>query len=376
MLTRTSRTLVALALLGLPATASARALAWQNMGGPFNTSFAPAVAHVAGTPVQKVTAYAVDTNGATTAFQIDVTGEHVDLVTSLGGFTNAAPAAVEWPNHKEVIVLGGDGNLYHRVSTDGGISYSGWSSIGKPPSTTICSAPSAVSWGPGRVDVLVTGCDTRLWMLTELNNGLNWANRGNTNLVGRPTAVSPAGARLDIWVRDTAGRLWDDQYNGSTWTWRDAGVTPVNASMADSVPTWWAQTKSAFSIGVQSIPQNPQTDTFVVTLGDVFTDHPFVHPPTISVAKGTTLGAVTTRDSNDVMIYYREQNSLMRQWLNWGTSPLIMNWQPVQNLGAYLTPVAAITAPVDASTNKIFLFAFNTYNGNGELWFARDTSDL
>jgi hypothetical protein len=49
-------------------------------------------------------------------------------------------------------------------STDGGTTWKDGANLGKPRGrTTIFSSPTAISWGPNRIDCFVIGSDYSLW---------------------------------------------------------------------------------------------------------------------------------------------------------------------------------------------------------------------
>ena len=76
--------------------------------------------------------------------------------TNLGGATPYEPAAVSWgPNRLDTFVTGTDARVYHKYSTDNGVSWNpaNWDNVGG----NSASAPSVVSWGSNRLDVFVSG---------------------------------------------------------------------------------------------------------------------------------------------------------------------------------------------------------------------------
>jgi hypothetical protein len=116
----------------------------------------------------------------------------------------------------DVFVVGVDNSLYWRaVNAPAGTPGSSWTQIRAPPlPIQITSAPDAISWGPNRIDVFVTGSDRQLWHIWSDDRGANWRDweRGPpiTSSPGRPapvqitsgpTVTSFAPNRLDIFVK-------------------------------------------------------------------------------------------------------------------------------------------------------------------------------
>jgi hypothetical protein len=254
---------IGLALLSFAWVARAQpAVVFHNMGTSYRTTPISATQGMENN-VARVSAYATDA-----ALQVSVI--EVDPVfltstrTNLGGATAFGPSAIEWTNHREVFTVGTDGQLRHATSVNDG-PFGALTVIPGPGGAAMCSAPSAVSWGPGRVDVLAIACaDGALWMMTELNGALNWANRGGTGIRTNPgpQAVSPQGARLDLWVTDANGIIWDDQYNGSGWTWRNTGTAAVGAFGATAIHPSGGSIVSSTAFGIRS------SDAQMMSVGD------------------------------------------------------------------------------------------------------------
>ena len=61
----------------------------------------------------------------------------------------------------DVFMRGTDGALWSMISSDGGITWSNWTSLGGQ--IPVGTGPAACSWGAGRLDVFVQGTDGALW---------------------------------------------------------------------------------------------------------------------------------------------------------------------------------------------------------------------
>lgn len=81
----------------------------------------------------------------------------------MGGEISDNPTAVSWgPNRLDIFVTGKDHAVYHKVS-DGAKqwypSLTGWEDLGG----VFYESPTVVSWGPGRLDIFVRGEDHAVW---------------------------------------------------------------------------------------------------------------------------------------------------------------------------------------------------------------------
>jgi len=203
---------------------------WQVLVGSMDSSRRPAVTRGLQNNVQKIQAYAIDSNGGTVNFNITASNRSF-FTASLGGVTQKAPTAIEWTNHRQVLIVGNDNaSIYRNISVNEA-AFGGWQKVlGPPPGTTICSDPSAASWGTNRIDLYVIGCDGSLRHAWTSNGTWAWDNRGGSGLPfdPGPQVVAPGSGRLDVWVRDAGGILWDNEYASSTFTWRQTTIPSVN----------------------------------------------------------------------------------------------------------------------------------------------------
>mgnify|MGYP000497039595 CR=1 FL=1 len=140
--------------------------------------------------------------------------------SSLGGGLSSGPAVASWgTNRLDVFVRGIDTYLYHNISTDGGITWSGW--IGDYEST-VSSDPAAVSWGLGRIDLFVRGPNQDL-LHKSYSIGAGWSVYESLGgiLTSAPGVASWGAGHLDVFVRGLNEALWQNTYDGFTWSgWR------------------------------------------------------------------------------------------------------------------------------------------------------------
>jgi hypothetical protein len=151
---------------------------------------------------------------------------------SLGGVLTSDPAATSPGNGVvDVFVRGGDGALYEKTTTNGGTSWSYWSSLGgQIPAGTV---PSVCSSGAGRLDLFVQGMDGALWHKSYTGTSWSgWQSLGGV-LTSSPAAATAAGSsRIDVFVRGGDGAVWQRTTTnaGSSWSgWTSrGGQIPVN----------------------------------------------------------------------------------------------------------------------------------------------------
>jgi hypothetical protein len=151
-----------------------------------------------------------------------------------GGLTApSSPAAVSWgTNRIDAFVVDGS-HLKHAYWTSPG-PWNGWQDLG----CCLDTAPTVSSWGANRLDVFV-GSGGGLWH-TWFDSGSWWGwNQipGITNMVGAPSAVSWGNGRIDIVAKDSGNNYkWTSYNNPSGWTaWAAIGCC---FDTSPSLSTW------------------------------------------------------------------------------------------------------------------------------------------
>ena len=142
---------------------------------------------------------------------------------SLGGVLNSAPTAASWGNGRlDVFALGTDNALHHRAF-DG--QWHGWENHGG----VLTSAPSVASWGPGRLDVFARGLDNALWHLPFEGGWHPWETHYGV-LTSAPAAVALGFGMLNVYVRDTGNSLSLLAYRPGAWRpWQGLGGALTSA---------------------------------------------------------------------------------------------------------------------------------------------------
>ncbi|GHO96052.1 hypothetical protein KSF_061000 [Reticulibacter mediterranei] len=151
---------------------------------------------------------------------------------SLGGHIDSAPSVVSWgPGRIDVFARDflstnkTNGFLDH-VWFDNG-KWSQWETLAPPTSTSwliietvhpLTSAPTVASWGPGRLDVFAFVGHALVHKW--FNNGWHdWETLSNGNFVGDPAAISWGQGRIDVFVRSSyANALEDKVFDHGRWT--------------------------------------------------------------------------------------------------------------------------------------------------------------
>jgi len=107
-----------------------------------------------------------------------------------------------------------DGGVYHRWWD--GHDWGGWEALGG----TIIGPPSAVTWGPNRIDLFVHNSDHNMghkWF--DGHTWSVWESLGGTN-VGTPVPLSRSANRLDVFSRGADNALWQQAFDGRSWSAR------------------------------------------------------------------------------------------------------------------------------------------------------------
>ena len=112
--------------------------------------------------------------------------------------------------------------------------WQGWESLGG----IITSRPSAVSWGPDRIDVVARGTDSAVWhRWWDGSSWQGWESLGGI-IHGAPTICSWASGRLDIFAVGTNHHLFHKWFQGGWSNWEDLGgvLTSDPAASTDMEP--------------------------------------------------------------------------------------------------------------------------------------------
>ncbi len=157
-----------------------------------------------------------------------------------------APSVVSWgPGRIDLFVTGRDRKLWQRSTACSGCQWTTWS---QPLGTdgVLASAPAVTSWAPGRIDLVVLGTDSHFyWRDLDANKWSGaWLAIGTPSMpatIGEHPAVSTSGpGRLDVFYRGQDNKLWQAFMLNSGWTdWFQPPGTEAGTLNAAPAATSW-----------------------------------------------------------------------------------------------------------------------------------------
>ena len=134
--------------------------------------------------------------------------------------------------------VGVDGNLYQNYTTDGSLTWSGWSNRGQPSGTggaPLIGTPAATAWSSNQnLSIVARGTNGNLYhqVWSPLGGWGGWENLGGYAITD-PTMISPGSSRLDVFTLGDLshnGHSYHLSYTGS-WVWDpDWGAAPNGAN--------------------------------------------------------------------------------------------------------------------------------------------------
>lgn len=137
------------------------------------------------------------------------------------------PTAASWGTGSVFVFAGDRGSLWMRQFAAG--NWQSWTPQ-STPAVGICSGPTAVSWGPGRLDLFVRGCDGEIW--TKGSNNLSWggwfkvsSRPSGVSFVNRVTATSTGNSNISLFVNASNGKIYQISRTSSGWgaQWTESG---------------------------------------------------------------------------------------------------------------------------------------------------------
>jgi hypothetical protein len=140
---------------------------------------------------------------------------------NLAGILTSSPTAAAWgANRLDVFARGYDNELWHLPYAG---SWGTWERIG---GLQLDSAPSAVAPASGQLQVFARGIDQALWQRTYNGSWSTWSSLGGT-LTAAPSATTWGAGRINVAIRDSNFYLQFRYFNGSAWNnwWSYLGGT-------------------------------------------------------------------------------------------------------------------------------------------------------
>ena len=155
----------------------------------------------------------------------------------------SSPAVASWaPGRLDLFAEGADAALWHRWSTDGGVTWSGWENLGGG----LIGGPAAVSWAANRIDVFVRGFDNQLWhKWWDGSSWSGWEPLGG-GLTSAPAVSSWAAGRLDVFVDGGGGAIFHKWYDGGWSGWENLGGV---GRFSPAAVSWAAGRIDLFTVG-------------------------------------------------------------------------------------------------------------------------------
>ncbi len=160
---------------------------------------------------------------------------------SLGGSITSKPSAVSWgPNRIDVVARGLDSAVWHRWWD--GTAWRGWESLGG----LIQGAPAICSRASGRLDMFAVGLNHHLFHKWFQGGWSAWEDLGGV-LSSEPAAVSCGPNRIDVFARGMDQAMWHLWWDGVGWHgWESLGG---GLSSAPAASSWGANRLDTFVRG-------------------------------------------------------------------------------------------------------------------------------
>jgi 5-hydroxyisourate hydrolase-like protein (transthyretin family) len=190
---------------------------WTSLGGQIASGTGPAASSSSG----RLDVFVQGTDGA--LWHKSNTGTDWSSWQSLSGVLTSSPGATS-PSSSviDVFVRGSNGSIYQKSTTNGGGSWSGWTSLGGQAYSA--TGPAASSSGTSRIDLFVEGTNGSLYQKTWTGTSWSsWQSLGGS-LASSPAATSPSSGVIDVFVLGSDNGLWQKLYSNGSWSgWTSAG---------------------------------------------------------------------------------------------------------------------------------------------------------
>lgn len=238
---------------------------------------------------------------------------------SLGGVITSKPSAVSWgPDRIDVVARGTDSAVWHRWWD--GTAWRGWESLGG----IIQGAPAICSWANGRLDIFAIGTNHHLFHKWFQGGWSGWEDLGGV-LSSEPAAVSWGPNRIDVFARGMDQAMWHLWWDGAGWHgWESLGG---GLSTGPAVASWSANRLDAFVRGYDMHLWHKWWDGRAWSgwedLGGILSGEP---------------GAVSW-SQNRIDVFYPGQNSHM--WHRWWDGS---HWSGEEDLGGILSSAVGVSS--------------------------------
>ncbi|MBA2394137.1 MAG: protein kinase [Ktedonobacteraceae bacterium] len=154
-----------------------------------------------------------------------------------------SPTAVSWgPNRLDLFGRGSDGAIYHSY-WDG--SWHSFETLGG----NFIYGVAASSWVAGRLDVFAIGTDGAIYHNYWDGSWHGWGDRLGGAFTSAPAAVSSGPNHIDVFGRGTDNAIWHTYWDGSWHAFDSLGGSFVSAP---SVSSWGGGRLDVFAVGTDS----------------------------------------------------------------------------------------------------------------------------
>jgi len=259
---------------------------------------------------------------------------------NLGGIITSRPSAVSWgPNRIDVVARGTDSAVYHRWWD--GVSWKGWENLGGQ----IQGAPAICSWASGRLDIFAWGMDQSLWHKWYQGGWSNWERLGG-QITSEPVCVSWGPNRIDILARGVNSAMLHMWWDGHWHSWESLGGIITSAPAISS----WA---------------SGRLDCFARGQDNKMWHRWFQGGWSNWENLGNTMAGAPAAESwgpNRIDTFYRGLNSrLMHKW--WDGS----RWSGEEDLGGVLTSDVGVSS---WASGRLDCFVRGTDSAMYHKWYA------
>jgi C1A family cysteine protease len=261
---------------------------------------------------------------------------------SLGGVITSRPSAVSWgPNRIDVVARGADCAAWHRWWD--GAAWRGWESLGGG----LQSEPAICSWSSGRLDMFAVGYDHRMYHKWFDGHWSNWESLGGL-LSSGPAAVSWSKDRIDLFARGMDMAMWRLWWDGHGWHgWESLGG---GLSSGPGVASWGANRLDLFARGYDMHMWHKAWDgahwSNWENLGGILADSP----------------AAVSWAPNRIDCFYPGQNQHM--WHKWWDGS---HWSGEEDLGGVLSSGVGVSS---WQSGRLDCFVEGTDSGMYHKWFS------
>lgn len=210
-------------------------------------------------------------------------GHSVPAMTPYAADSPAASVVTWGSNRLDIFVLGTQGQMYHKAWDGGQPSQINWEPMGDLVHPTYVSAPTATTWGNGRLDAFAVGSDRVLYHKPWIGGmQFGWEPLEGVWCSGNPVALSWGNNRLDVFVLGSNTQLFHNALNGSTWAgWESLGGALITMP---AVTAWGNNRLDVFALGTDEQMYHKYWDgskwgpspTDWESLGGIFTSAPAV----------------------------------------------------------------------------------------------------